>query len=142
MDAGPRSVEVAAHFAFGRVIAVWMLLMLIETTLGAMREVFIAPSMGDVHARQLGVVVSCAAILLTTLATICWMRLHSPGWQLRAGAIWVGLTLVFEVLLGLAIGATWERILSDYNPLRGGFMVFGLTFMFFAPRLAAKLRRL
>jgi hypothetical protein len=39
------------------------------------------------------------------------------------------------------VDASWERILSDYNPARGGFMVLGLAFMFFAPRLAAKLRR-
>lgn len=115
--------------------------MLVETALGAVREIFVAPSMGDVRARQLGVVVSCFAILLVSLATVRWMRLFTQAWQVRAGAAWVVLTLAFEVLLGLAIGASWERILSDYNPLRGGLMVFGLAFMFFAPRLAVRIRR-
>ena len=44
------------------------------------------------------------------------------------GALWVALTLTFEILLGRAIGASWDRILSDYNPARGGFMLAGLAF--------------
>jgi hypothetical protein len=127
---------------FGRVIAVWMLIMLVETAHGALRGIFVAPIVGDMHARQLGVVVGSLLIFAIACGTIRWMRLASSRAQLQAGAIWVASTLAFEVLLGLSVGASWERILSDYNPLHGGFMVLGLAFMFFAPRLAAKLRRI
>jgi hypothetical protein len=119
-----------------------MLIVLAETVHGAVREMFIAPVLGDLHARQLGVLVGSLIIFAIACSTIRWMRLTSPRAQLQAGAIWVALTLAFEILLALSVGATWERILSDYNPARGGFMVLGLAFMFFAPRLAAKLRRL
>ena len=129
-------------FPFGRVIAVWMLIVLAETVHGAAREMFIAPVLGDLRARQLGVLVGSLIIFAIACGTIRWMRLTSPRAQFQAGAIWVALTAAFEVLLGLAVGASWDRILSDYNPARGGFMVLGLAFMFFAPRLAAKLRRL
>lgn len=119
-----------------------MLIVLAETAHGATREMFIAPVLGDLRARQLGVWVGSLIIFAIACATIRWLRLGSPRAQLQAGAIWVALTLAFEILLGVAVGATWDRILSDYNPLRGGFMVLGLVFMFFAPRLAAKLRHL
>jgi hypothetical protein len=118
-----------------------MLIVLAETAHGAVREMFIAPVLGDLHARQLGVVVGSVIIFAIACGTIRWMRLAAPRSQLQAGATWVGLTLAFEILLGLFVGATWDRILSDYNPARGGLMVLGLAFMFFAPRLAAKLRR-
>jgi hypothetical protein len=129
-------------FPFGRVIAVWMLIVLMETAHGAVREMFIAPVLGDLRARQLGVLAGSLIIFAIACATIRWMQLTSPRSQLQAGAIWVTLTLAFEIVLGLSVGATWERILLDYNPARGGFMVLGFVFMFFAPRLAAKLRRL
>lgn len=119
-----------------------MLIVLAETAHGAVREMFVAPVVGDLHARQLGVVIGSLIIFAIACATIRWMRLSSSRAQLQAGAIWVVLTLAFEVLLGVAVGATWDRILSDYNPARGGFMALGLAFMFFSPRLAAKLRRL
>jgi hypothetical protein len=119
-----------------------MLIVLAETVHGAVREMFIAPVLGDLHARQLGVLAGSLIIFAIACGTIRWMRLTLPRAQLQAGAIWVVLTAAFEVLLGLAVGASWDRILSDYNPARGGFMLLGLGFMFFAPRLAAKLRRL
>jgi hypothetical protein len=56
------------------------------------------------------------------------------------GALWVGLTLVFEFSLGRATGASWSRILSDYDPSRGGLMLLGMAFMFLAPMLAARFR--
>ena len=48
----------------------------------------------------------------------------------------------FEFGLGTVIGLSRERMLSDYNVAAGGFMGFGLSFMFFAPALAARTRRL
>jgi hypothetical protein len=38
------------------------------------------------------------------------------------------------------MGLGWDRILADYNPVRGGFMILGMVFMFFAPLFAARLR--
>jgi hypothetical protein len=140
MDPGSRSGEIAGPFPFTRVVAVWMLLMLAETLHGIVREVFTAPVIGDLHARQVGVLVGSAIIFFIAWAAANWMGARTPRSQIIAGAIWVALTLAFEILLGLALGLGWGRILADYNLARGGFMPFGLAFMLFAPRLAAKLR--
>lgn len=125
---------------FGRIIAVWMLLMLAETAHGWLRAIFIAPALGDLRARQIGVLVGCAIIFAITLATIRWMGTRSARSQYFAGSIWVLLTLAFEIALGLAMSLGAARILEDYDPTRGGFMALGLAFMFLTPRLAAKLR--
>lgn len=114
--------------------------MLAETVHGALREVFIAPAIGGLRARQIGVLVGSGIVILLAWATARWMGAATRRIQLLVGGLWVSLTLVFEMALGRALGAGWERILSDYNPLRGGFMMLGLTFMFFAPMLAWKLR--
>jgi len=126
---------------FGRVIAVWMLLMLAETAHGWLRALFIAPALGDLRARQVGVLVGCLIIFAITVATIRRMGTRTSRSQFLAGGIWVVLTLAFEVSLGLAMNLGAARILEDYNPARGGLMWLGLAFMFLAPRLAAKLRR-
>jgi hypothetical protein len=54
----------------------------------------------------------------------------------------VSLTVVFEFSLGRALGSSWDRILSDYDPSRGGLMLFGLAFMLGTPWLAARARGL
>ena len=84
--------------------------------------------------------VGSVIILLIAWLTARWLGATQRRAQLIVGAFWVALTLLFEILLGRAIGASWERILSDYNPAQGGFMIAGLAVMLFAPLLAMKLR--
>jgi hypothetical protein len=124
-----------------RATLVWMLIILVESLHGAVRAVFIAPVLGDLRARQLGVLVGSALILLIAWATSRWMGAATRQWQLIIGLWWAVLTLGFEFTLGRVIGLSWSRILADYDPSRGGFMVLGILFMVFAPMLAAKLRR-
>jgi hypothetical protein len=141
MDAGSRSIEVIRAVPWRRATLVWMLIILVETLHGSVREVFIAPVLGDLRARQTGVPVGCLIIFLIAWATARWIAATTRQAQVFVGAYWAVLTLVFEILLGRALGASWSRLLSDYDPTRGGFMWLGLLFMVFAPLLAAKLRR-
>ena len=72
MDAGSRSVEVASSRGGARSLA-WMLIMLAETVHGMVRELFIAPVLGDLRARQLGVLVGCVLIFAIAWLTARWM---------------------------------------------------------------------
>ncbi len=56
------------------------------------------------------------------------------------GVGWMVLTLGFEVLLGRALGAGWDRILADYDLPHGGLMPLGLLWLAVAPWAAARLR--
>ena len=123
-----------------RASLVWMLMMLAETGHGVVREVFIAPAIGGLRARQLGVLVGCALIFVIAWLTARWMGASSRRQQFRVGAYWVILTLAFELSLGRALGMSWARILGDYNPVNGGYMLFGLAFMFLTPWITRKLR--
>jgi hypothetical protein len=123
-----------------RATLVWMLIMLAETGHGVVREVFIAPMIGGLRARQLGVLVACVIIFVIALLLARWMKAGTSRDQFRVGAFWVALTLVFELALGRAMGLSWPRILSDYNPARGGLMLAGLAFMFLTPWLTRRIR--
>ena len=137
---GSQRGEVDA-FPWWRASLTWMLIILAETVHGMVREIFIAPVLGDQRARQLGVWVGCVLIFIIAWLTARWVGARSRRTQFAVGGLWVVLTLIFELALGRALGASWERILDDYNPARGGFMILGMAFMFLAPMLAAKWRR-
>jgi hypothetical protein len=139
MDAGSRTNDVVPVL-WGRAVIVWMLIMAAETIHGALREVFIAPVIGGLRARQVGVLIGSALIFVIAWLTSRWMGVVTRAGLLKVGAAWVALTLCFEMALGSAIGLDWNRIASDYDPARGGLMSFGLAFMLFAPLIAARLR--
>jgi len=127
---------------WSRAIVVWMLIVVAESIHGTIRQLFIAPVIGDKPARQVGVFIGLALILLISWLTARWLGAKSLKDQLRVGALWVVLIVIFEISLGNALGYTRERMLSDYNLAQGGLMGFGLLFMLFAPSLGAKLRNM
>ncbi len=116
----------------------WMLMMLAETANGFVREVFVAPAIGAHRARQAGILAGCVLVLSIAWSCARWLRTDAPRGQLLIGGYWVGLTVVFEILLGQAMDLSWSRIVSDYDPTRGGLMLLGLAVMFVAPMLTAR----
>lgn len=124
-----------------RAIAVWLIIMAVESVHGMVRIMAVEPLVGDMRARQISVFTASALILVVTYLTVLWLRVRQSRTLLWVGALWILLTLLFEVLVGrLVLGLSWERILSDYNIRRGGLMPFGLVVMLVAPLIIARLR--
>lgn len=126
-----------------RTIAVWLLIIVAETIHGILRGLFLVPVVGDLLARQIGVVVGSLIILAVAIATIRWIGARTRSSLLAIGAVWLALTLAFEFLLGRYVaGASWDRLLSDYDPSRGGFLALGMLVLALSPLIATKLRGL
>ncbi|HJR69882.1 MAG TPA: hypothetical protein VKA43_07565 [Gammaproteobacteria bacterium] len=121
-----------------RALAAWVLIIAAETVHGILRQWLLVPVVGDLRARQIGVLIGSAIIFAIAWALARWIDARSLRAQLAVGAVWVVLTLCFEYTLGRLLGLPTERILADYDVARGGFMLFGLVFMLIAPALAAR----
>jgi hypothetical protein len=117
---------------------VWMGFMLVETVHGAVRELFIAPEIGALRARQLGIPVGCVIVFVVAWFAARWMGAHTRRQQRIVGGLWVALTLAFEIGIGFAVGVPWEQVTADLDPTRGGLMLLGLAFMFATPMLVAR----
>jgi hypothetical protein len=52
------------------------------------------------------------------------------------------LTLVFETILGLALGNSMSEVLKEYDITTGNLWLFVVVFIGFAPWLTAKNRRI
>jgi len=115
-------------------------LIAVETVHGVLRNLFLVPIVGDTRARQIGVVIGSALVLATAFAFIRWMRPASLRAALWIGALWLVLTLAFEFSLGRALGRSWDQLLADYDPSRGGYLTFGMVLLMLAPWIAAKFR--
>lgn len=123
-----------------RALLIWLLIVVVESIQGTLRELFVRPAIGDLPARQLGVFTGSLLILLIATVTSRWLGADGAGRQLQVGLAWVFLIVVFEVGLGLAVGYSPQRILADYQPEKGGWMGIGLLVLLFAPLIGARLR--
>jgi hypothetical protein len=128
--------------SWARALAAWLLIVAAESVHGTIRQLWVAPAIGDIPARQLGVLTGSLIILAVACLTIRWIGARTMGEQLRIGLLWVVLIVAFEFALGTLLGYSRERMLSDYNPAAGGLMGAGLLFMLWAPVLAARVRPL
>ena len=128
------------NLIWSRSIAVWLLIILAESIHGTLRQLYLAPLMGDFRARRISVFTAMVLIFIVTLLTIRWLRVRDTGTLVRIGAIWVALTILFEVGLGRTLGYQWNRIFEDYDLSKGGLMSLGLLAMLFTPLIAARVR--
>ena len=125
-----------------RALAVWLVIIAVETVHGILRTLLLVPMMGDFPARQISVFTGSLLIFGVTLLFINWIAARTTLQLLMVGTIWVLLTILFEITLGrLVLDLSWDRITEDYDITRGGFLGFGLLFMALSPLLAATFRR-
>ena len=126
-----------------RAFIVWLILICAESVHGTLRELFLAPLVGELRARQVAVLTGSLLILAVAYLFARWIRAGTTRRLVFAGLLWLSLTLLFEFALGLLVlGYSWERLASDYDLSRGGLMPFGLVILALAPLIAARLRGL
>jgi hypothetical protein len=124
-------------------LAVWVVIVCAEIIHGIARTLLLVPYIGDLPARQIGVFTGSLIILTIAIISIKWIGAKSRSQLLAIGLLWLGLMLTFEITFGLFVaGVSWERIVSDYNIFKGGFLAIGMLILTISPLIAAKVRQL
>jgi hypothetical protein len=116
-----------------RALVVWLIIVAIESPHGAMRIIFLEPLLGAVGARQFAVLSGTALVYIIAYLLLGWIAPGNRRSLLAIGVGWALLTITFEISVGRFLGLSWARIASDYDVRHGGFLIFGLTAMAFAP---------
>ncbi len=123
-----------------RGLAVWFVIIFVESLHGVARGLFLAPMLGDFRARQVSVFIGAVIIVAITFVLVRWLKGCRIIDFFLVGFLWVVLTIVFEVSLGrFVMELSWERIASDYDLANGGLMPLGLLVMLLAPVTLAKM---
>jgi hypothetical protein len=124
-----------------RGLIVWLVIVFAESIHGTLRQIFLAPLLGDFPARRIAFFVGMLLIFLIAYFFIGWIKAPNTKSLFAIGLMWAILMLLFEFSLGVFVfHYSAERMLEDYDVRRGGLMAFGIIFMAFAPYLAARLR--
>ena len=126
-----------------RSFLVWLLILLAEIIHGVLRGIFLVPVVGDLRARQIGVFSGSMIILAIAVICIRWVRATKPVELIYVGLVWLVLMLGFEISFGrYVMRFSWEKIASDYNLIKGGFLSIGMLVLTASPLIAARIRRL
>ena len=123
-------------------IVIWFVFIFVESLNGAARIFWLVPLLGDPLAHQVSFVTGSVWILTIVTLFIRWLHTSQVSQLLGIGILWLLLTVVFEMCLGLfVLGYSWQQISADYNVLQGGLMPIGLVWLMLSPFIAAKIRR-
>lgn len=126
-----------------RAFTIWLLIIFAESVHGTLRQLFLAPLVGDFTARRIAFFVALLLIFLITYLFIRWINAPTIKSLFAVGLMWMILMACFEFGLGIFVMKySWERMFEDYDISRGGLMGFGLLFMFFVPYLVTKLNEM
>ncbi len=124
-----------------RSIVIWLGLMVVAIANGAFREAVLKPRLGELAGRIISTLMLCALIFGIAVLSIGWIGPSDARQELVVGFVWLGLTTAFEFLAGhYLFGDPWEKLLADYNILRGRLWVLVPITTFLAPWLAARIR--
>jgi hypothetical protein len=127
----------------GRTLAIWLGILLLANLNGAIREVWLIPTLGQTAGRALSTLVLSALVLVVTWLAIGWIRPATPQDALIIGMLWLALTLAFEFLVGhYVFRKPWGELTQDYDVTRGRIWPLVLVMVLFAPLWAARIRKL
>jgi hypothetical protein len=122
-------------------IGTWLLFMVLAIINAGIRNAVYKPVIGDLRAHQLSTIIFIVLILIVTYLVLRFSNIQlSDKDAIILGSIWLLLTICFEFLAGhFAFGNSWEKLVADYNILKGRIWSLVLITIFFAPYLTKKL---
>lgn len=124
-----------------RAFVIWVLIAFLEVIHGVLRAKFIAPKIGDLRSRQIGVFTGSMIFFAVAVASFDWIGLESAIQAANVGVLWLICMLAFEFSVGhFVFHFSWKWLLNDFNFFKGRLLAFGMLFLALSPYLVGKLR--
>ncbi len=124
-----------------RALALCVALAGTETLHGIARTVLLVPRVGKGLALKVSILSGSALAFL-----VCWFLVPGIGLPTLAQHLALGLFLAlfmasFDIALGRwLLRRKWSKVLQDFNPSTGNYLVFGLALLVVIPALVHQLR--
>ena len=104
-------------YAFG----VWVIFGILAIVNGVVRNRFYAPKIGEYSGHVISTIIGICFVAVGTYLLLRFMKIdYASIALLLIGVFWVILTVLFEFVFGhYVIGNPWQKLLADYNILKG-----------------------
>jgi hypothetical protein len=123
-----------------KAVIVWAAILGLAIVNGALRDTVVVKLVGETMARAASGVILCLLIFVAALIAAPWFgRLPARVWW-SIGALWLGLTVVFETAAGYAQHGSWQSLLDAYTLQGGNLWPLVLLATLVAPWVGARMR--
>jgi len=103
-----------------RYLLVWLLLAVVATANGVLRQSTYGKVVSELTAHQISTVTAILAFGVVVWAANRFWPIQSAPQAWTIGLCWLVMTVVFEFGFGhFVAGHPWEKLLADYNLLEG-----------------------
>jgi len=123
-------------------ILIWFSIIPLAILNGGLRETFLNAWLGESTAQIIS-----GIILILLIFAVSFIFIHRIGrgtsktyWKI--GILWIALTIVFEILLGLAMGNSFAEMLKAYDITTGNLWLVIVISTGIMPWLVAKIKRI
>jgi hypothetical protein len=123
-------------------ILIWLSIVPLVILNGALRETFLTPWLGENNAQPISGIILCLLIFIVSLIFIPRIGKGEQKTYWKIGILWIVLTIVFETVLGLAMGNSFSELLRAYDITTGNLWLIIVIFIGIAPWLVAKIKRI
>ena len=124
-----------------RAMLAWLVLLAVAFANGTLRVVAYPASLGDFAARQVAAGVGAVALGAATWALLRRWPIPTARTAWATGALWAGLTAVFEAGMGRAGGHPWAEILGQWAVWRGSLWPLVVLWVLAAPAVISAVQR-
>jgi len=119
----------------------WIPMIVIAFANATFRQLIFIKHTNELKAHQL----STITLIILCSVYVWWIfpHLHIPniGQALTAGGLWVLLTVLFELALGLFTGRSISLLMRDYNLIAGRIWLLFLLWLFLLPYINFMIRK-
>lgn len=124
-------------------LLVWLLFVPIAVLNGIVRNYIYQPHVGELLAHQISTVIACATFILLAYFLLKHEVVNqTTNMLLLIGLMWILMTIVFEFGFGHWVaGHSWEKLLHDYNILKGRVWILFLLNSLITPLLIKRLTK-
>jgi hypothetical protein len=123
-------------------ILIWLSIIPIAILNGGFREKCLILWVGENYAQPISGIILCLLIFIVSLIFIPRLGKGKPKTYWEIGFLWVILTILFETILGLAMGNTLTALLKSYDITTGNLWLLAVLFTGIMPWLVAKIKRI
>jgi len=125
-------------------LATWFLFMILAIANAVIREAVYTSFLDELRAHQLSTFTLMIIFFIGTFLVLRFTGLKLTDQQtFLMGTIWVIMTISFEFLAGhYAFGNSWEKLVADYNILKGRIWILIPITTFVSPFLTNRLLQL
>jgi hypothetical protein len=124
-----------------RLLCLCIALASVETLHGIARTIYLAPAIGKLKAKQYSIISGSLLAFSVCYLMVPWLGITVVSQLLLLGLFLAVFMALFDIGMGRFVAKQkWAVVLSEFNPVKGNLLAFGLAWLVLCPYLVMRIK--